>query len=138
MVVEMVICSFALHLIESSSELFSLLWELRYVDGHICLVESLAKTSQHKMSLPDRPRTTQEARGEYWVLAHSSIIVNYNVQIKDGWGWTKWDVDAWNECRPSESKGELLQDRYVLCYNYVWWVKLTWSVLGCIAAYIAV
>lgn len=30
-VVEMVICSFALHLIEKPSELFALLWELRCV-----------------------------------------------------------------------------------------------------------
>lgn len=35
---EMTICSFALHLVESQSELFSLLWELRYViaRGHTC------------------------------------------------------------------------------------------------------
>lgn len=32
--IEMVVCSFALHLVESPSELFTLLWELRCGDDH--------------------------------------------------------------------------------------------------------
>lgn len=40
-VLEMTICSFALHLIESPSELFALLWELRYASNSRLTVRKL-------------------------------------------------------------------------------------------------
>ncbi|KAH8114594.1 hypothetical protein DFH11DRAFT_173070 [Phellopilus nigrolimitatus] len=80
--IEMVICSFALHLIESPSELFSLLWEL----------STKAK----------------------WLVV---LAPHKKPEIKDGWGWTKWDVNAWNACRMSEGSGEILKER-VHCRVY--------------------
>ncbi|KAI0916995.1 hypothetical protein AcW1_007695 [Taiwanofungus camphoratus] len=80
--IEMVICSFALHLIETPSELFSLLWELSTKCRWLVIL------APHKK--PD---------------------------IKDGWGWCKWDVEAWSECQMSESGGEYLQER-VHCRIY--------------------
>lgn len=35
------------------------------------------------------------------------------VQIKDGWGWCKWDVETWSECRMPDTAGELLEERCV-------------------------
>ncbi|KAI0801754.1 hypothetical protein BC629DRAFT_1608548 [Irpex lacteus] len=81
-VIEMAVCSFALHLIESPSELFALLWELS------TKCRWLVVFAPHK-----RP------------------------EIKDGWGWSKWDVDAWSEVPMSESKGEILRSR-VHCRVY--------------------
>ncbi|GBE84868.1 Uncharacterized protein SCP_0700480 [Sparassis crispa] len=80
--IEMVICSFALHLIETPSELFALLWEL-----------------------------STKAR---WLII---LAPHKKPDIKDGWGWCKWDVEAWSEARVGESKGEYLQDR-VHCRVY--------------------
>lgn len=80
--VEMVICSFALHLVENPSELFSLLWELS------TYVRWLVVLAPHK-----KP------------------------EIKEGWGWSKWDVDTWQACQVLESAGELLRDR-VRCRVY--------------------
>ncbi len=40
--------------------------------------------------------------------------VDCALQIKDGWGWCKWDVESWSECRMTDSVGELLEDRCVL------------------------
>ncbi|EJF63342.1 hypothetical protein DICSQDRAFT_134790 [Dichomitus squalens LYAD-421 SS1] len=81
-IIEMVICSFALHLIEKPSELFALLWEL-----------------------------STKAR---WLV----VLAPHNrPEIKDGWGWCKWDVETWSECRMSDSVGELLEDR-VHCRVY--------------------
>jgi len=81
-VIDMVICSFALHLIETSSELFALLWELSTKSRWLVIL------APHKK--PD---------------------------IKDGWGWTKWNVATWSDCPMSDSKGELLQER-VHCRIY--------------------
>ncbi|KAJ3525105.1 hypothetical protein NM688_g8455 [Phlebia brevispora] len=81
-VVEMTVCSFALHLIESPSELFGLLWQL-----------------------------STKCR---WLVI---LAPHKKPEIKEGWGWTKWNIDEWNECRMSDSKGELLQDR-VHCRVY--------------------
>ncbi|KAH9891721.1 hypothetical protein C8Q73DRAFT_85284 [Cubamyces lactineus] len=81
-VIEMVICSFALHLIEKPSELFALLWEL-----------------------------STKAR---WLVI---LAPHKRPEIKDGWGWCKWDVDTWSECRMSDLVGELLEDR-VHCRVY--------------------
>lgn len=80
--IEMVVCSFALHLIESSSELFALLWQL-----------------------------STRAR---WLVV---IAPHKKPEIKEGWGWTKWNVDTWSPSQASESKGELLHDR-VHCRVY--------------------
>ncbi|KAI0712250.1 hypothetical protein C8Q76DRAFT_622592 [Earliella scabrosa] len=81
-VIEMVVCSFALHLIEKPSELFALLWEL---------------------SLKAR-----------WLVV---LAPHKRPEIKDGWGWCKWDVDTWSECRMGDPVGELLEDR-VHCRVY--------------------
>lgn len=80
--IDMVICSFALHLIETPSELFALLWELSTRCRWLIIL------APHK-----RP------------------------EIKDGWGWCKWDVESWSECAMSETRGELLQER-VHCRVY--------------------
>lgn len=81
-IIEMVICSFALHLVEKPSELFALLWEL-----------------------------STKAR---WLVI---IAPHKRPEIKDGWGWCKWDVETWSECRMSDSFGELLEER-VHCRVY--------------------
>ncbi|KAI0754897.1 hypothetical protein C8Q80DRAFT_1247769 [Daedaleopsis nitida] len=81
-VIEMVVCSFALHLIEKPSELFALLWEL---------------------SLKAR-----------WLVV---LAPHKRPEIKDGWGWCKWDVDTWSECRMTDPVGELLEER-VHCRVY--------------------
>jgi len=75
-VVEMVICSFALHLVEGSSQLFSLLWEL---------------------SLQTR-----------WLVV---LAPHKKPEIKEGWGWTKWNVGSWTACRMTDTGGELINDR---------------------------
>jgi len=80
--VDMTVCSFALHLIDSPSELFSLLWELSTKSRWLIIL------APHKK--PD---------------------------IKNGWGWTKWDAENWTECPMSQSSGEFLQDR-VHCRIY--------------------
>jgi len=80
--IDMVICSFALHLIESPSELFALLWEL-----------------------------STKSR---WLII---LAPHKKPEIKDGWGWTKWNVGAWEECRMSDHNGEYLKDR-VHCRIY--------------------
>ncbi|KAI0667599.1 hypothetical protein C8Q78DRAFT_312476 [Trametes maxima] len=81
-IIEMVICSFALHLIEKPSELFALLWEL-----------------------------STKAR---WLVI---LAPHKRPEMKDGWGWCKWDVDSWSECRMADPVGELLEDR-VHCRVY--------------------
>ncbi|KAI0826867.1 hypothetical protein BC628DRAFT_1319253 [Trametes gibbosa] len=81
-IIEMVICSFALHLIEKPSELFALLWEL-----------------------------STKAR---WLVI---LAPHKRPEIKDGWGWCKWDVDSWSECMLADPTGELLEDR-VHCRVY--------------------
>ncbi|EMD40000.1 hypothetical protein CERSUDRAFT_45715, partial [Gelatoporia subvermispora B] len=80
--IDMIVCSFALHLVESPSELFALLWEL-----------------------------STKAR---WMVI---IAPHKKPDIKDGWGWCKWDVDAWRESRMTDSHGEFLQER-VHCRVY--------------------
>ncbi|KAI0699141.1 hypothetical protein BC835DRAFT_600194 [Cytidiella melzeri] len=81
-VIEMTICSFALHLIETPSELFALLWEL-----------------------------STKCR---WLVV---LAPHKKPEIKVGWGWLKWDVDAWTEVPMTESKGEILHAR-VHCRIY--------------------
>ncbi|KAI6039675.1 hypothetical protein EDC04DRAFT_2568161 [Pisolithus marmoratus] len=79
---DMTICSFALHLVESPSELFVLLWELS-INARWLIV-----LSPHK-----KP------------------------EIKDGWGWVKWDCENWSQCQMSDRKGEYVLER-VHCRVY--------------------
>ncbi|KAF9534514.1 hypothetical protein CPB83DRAFT_844353 [Crepidotus variabilis] len=82
--IEMVVCSFALHLVESPSSLFALLWEL---------------------SLKAR-----------WLVIPAP---HKKPEIKDGWGWCRWDPDSWIACQESSNRGtgELLHER-VHCRFY--------------------
>ncbi|KAI0345702.1 hypothetical protein BDW22DRAFT_1353286 [Trametopsis cervina] len=80
--IEMVICSFALHLIASPSELFSLLWEL-----------------------------STRCR---WLVV---LAPHKKPEIKDGWGWQKWNIDTWSEVSMTETEGEILHAR-VHCRVY--------------------
>ncbi|KAI0086570.1 hypothetical protein BDY19DRAFT_960585 [Irpex rosettiformis] len=80
--IEMTVCSFALHLIESPSELFALLWEL-----------------------------STKCR---WLIV---LAPHKKPEIKDGWGWSKWDVDNWAEVPMTDHKGEILNTR-VHCRVY--------------------
>ncbi|KAG7088613.1 hypothetical protein E1B28_012587 [Marasmius oreades] len=79
---EMVVCSFALHLVENSSELFSLLWELS------------TKTR--------------------WLVV---LAPHKKPEIKEGWGWSKWNLDSWSEGQMGDHNGELLHER-VHCRVY--------------------
>jgi len=81
-IIEMVICSFALHLVESTSLLFSLLWELSL------------KT--------------------HWLVV---LAPHKKPEIKDGWGWQKWNIQLWEACQMVNNTGELLDDR-VHCRVY--------------------
>jgi len=80
--IEMVVCSFALHLVKTPSELFSLLWEL-------------------------------STKAKWFIV----LAPHKRPEIKDGWGWIKWDVESWQACRMAESKGEILSNR-VHCRVY--------------------
>ncbi|KAK7056640.1 hypothetical protein VNI00_002357 [Paramarasmius palmivorus] len=75
-VIEMTVCSFALHLVESSSELFSLLWEL-----------------------------STKSR---WLIV---LAPHKKPEIKEGWGWTKWNMDTWAATSMSDQTGEILHER---------------------------
>ncbi|PPR07119.1 hypothetical protein CVT24_010955 [Panaeolus cyanescens] len=81
-VIEMVVCSFAMHLVENPSSLFTLLWEL---------------------SLKSR-----------WLII---LAPHKKPEIKDGWGWSKWDTEAWAESPMAQSKGEFIHER-VHCRVY--------------------
>ncbi|KAJ3516599.1 hypothetical protein NLJ89_g1028 [Agrocybe chaxingu] len=77
--IEMVVCSFALHLIENPSGLFALLSQL---------------------SLKAR-----------WLVV---LAPHKKPEIKEGWGWRKWDVAKWAECEMvTPTPGEFLYDRSV-------------------------
>lgn len=91
--IEMTVCSFALHLIESNSELFALLWELSTKTRWLIVI------APHK-------------KPEVWP-EFSAFRANSQFQIKAGWGWVKWNVDEWSEGQLSENKGEFLHDRWV-------------------------
>ncbi|TPX66607.1 hypothetical protein SpCBS45565_g04376 [Spizellomyces sp. 'palustris'] len=60
-----IICSYALHLVKDSSELFALLWEL-------------------------------STKSRYLVV----IAPGKRPEIREGWGWRRWDVERWDwgEC----------------------------------------
>jgi hypothetical protein len=95
----MVICSFALHLIDNPSELFALLWELSTKSRWLVIL------APHK-----KPEVQSHV---FLVWFQARLTARTGWQIKDGWGWTKWNVDAWEECRMSDHSGEYLKDRSV-------------------------
>ena len=39
--------------------------------------------------------------------------LQFAIQIKDGWGWAKWDVENWSDVPMNESRGEILHARSV-------------------------
>ncbi|KAF9236521.1 hypothetical protein BU15DRAFT_89137 [Melanogaster broomeanus] len=78
------VCSFALHLIESSSELFALLWEL-----------------------------STKAR---WLIV---LAPHKKPEIKDGWGWVKWDCDNWSECSMSDRREDIQERVHCRVYRSV-------------------
>ncbi|KAF8558371.1 hypothetical protein OG21DRAFT_1586242 [Imleria badia] len=72
--IDMVVCSFALHLVKSSSELFALLREL--------------STKAH------------------WLVV---LAPHKKPEIKDGWGWVKWDSESWSECSMHDRREFILE-----------------------------
>ncbi|KAG6372858.1 hypothetical protein JVT61DRAFT_7292 [Boletus reticuloceps] len=72
--IDIVVCSFALHLIESSSELFALLREL--------------------------------STKAVWLVV---LAPHKKPEIKEGWGWVKWDSETWCECGMHDRKEFILE-----------------------------
>ena len=72
MIWDLVFCSFALHLVQSPSELFALLYEL---SGKAMWLVVIGPTKLPHVSDAVRPSAEQ--------------------QIKEGWGWVRWDLGAW-------------------------------------------
>lgn len=66
-IIEMVVCSFALHLVEKPSELFALLWELRCVVFSSPNVRplTLRTVTQHEGALACYLSPTQTTRGAF-------------------------------------------------------------------------
>jgi hypothetical protein len=95
-VVEMVICSFALHLIQNPSELFALLWELSTKTRWLLILAPHKKPDVRILSCP---------------LLDKCEVNGIQCQIKEGWGWVKWDISSWRETSMIGQTGELLNDR---------------------------
>lgn len=36
------------------------------------------------------------------------------MQIKEGWGWSKWNIDTWETGQMKDNIGELLHNRLVI------------------------
>lgn len=47
------------------------------------------------------------------VTAITIIDLNF-MQIKEGWGWSKWNIDTWETGQMKDNIGELLHDRLVI------------------------
>ncbi|KDN45426.1 hypothetical protein RSAG8_05013, partial [Rhizoctonia solani AG-8 WAC10335] len=77
---DLVVCSFALHLLTTPGSLYELLSALSY--------------------------------GARWLVV---LEPHKKPEIKDGWGWTLWDMTAWQETQGRE--GELVKER-VHCRVY--------------------
>ncbi|KAG8911361.1 hypothetical protein FRC00_006639, partial [Tulasnella sp. 408] len=92
-ILDMVICSFALHLVESPSQLFALLWELSTKAKWLIII------SPHKK--PEVSRL-HDATKRYAEMP----------KIKDSWGWDHWDVETWARATPTSPFG-ILKDRCV-------------------------
>ncbi|CDO76089.1 hypothetical protein BN946_scf184649.g15 [Trametes cinnabarina] len=77
-ILEMVICSFALHLVEKPSELFALLWELRYVSRDGCparpydIAHDALGNLQYEGALASHLGTAQATRGTIVPLSTAS------------------------------------------------------------------
>ncbi|ORY33375.1 hypothetical protein BCR39DRAFT_463527 [Naematelia encephala] len=69
---DIVICSFAMHLVNTPSELFALLYELSTKARWLVIL------APHK-----KPEAGQRGR------------MKLTRQIKEGWGWSRWDLEAW-------------------------------------------
>ncbi|KAF9219242.1 hypothetical protein BS17DRAFT_804489 [Gyrodon lividus] len=82
--IDMVVCSFALHLVGSSSELFALIWEL-----------------------------STKAR---WLIV---LAPHKKPEIKDGWGWMKWDCKNWSECNMSDHREDMQERVHCRVYRSV-------------------
>lgn len=95
-ILDMVICSFALHLVDSPSQLFALLWELSTKARWLIVI------SPHKK--PEvRVDTIRSRRRKIFKIS----------QIKDSWGWDHWDVGTWARATATSPFG-ILKDRYDL------------------------
>jgi hypothetical protein len=115
---DMVICSFALHLI-SPSELFALLWQLSTKATWLIILAPHKKPEVGSVRVP---------------IQDATILMRG--QIKDGWGWTKWNTATWTECSMSDNAGEILEQRSV-CLSTTFCTALIGipaSTAGCIRA----
>ncbi|EKM79341.1 hypothetical protein AGABI1DRAFT_39845 [Agaricus bisporus var. burnettii JB137-S8] len=74
--IEMVVCSFALHLVDNASALFALLCTLSYK--------------------------------AHWLVV---LAPHKKPEIKDGWGWEKWNVEKWSPTPISNHDDEILFER---------------------------
>jgi hypothetical protein len=96
--IDMVICSFALHLLEDSSQLWALLSELSWKATWLIVLE---------------PHKKPEVSTHLFFHLRSSYRANWERQIKDGWGWTQWNFYEWKDSMGAQRKGiEILEDRY--------------------------
>ena len=95
---DMVICSFALHLVETPSQLFSLLSELSQKTRWLIIV------APHKK--PD----VGTARSLLEEISNEHVI-----QIKNGWGWLQWNIGKWKSLEHGEREpdAEILEQRYI-------------------------
>lgn len=57
------------------------------------------------------------------------------MQIKEGWGWSKWNIDTWETGQMKDNIGELLQDRLVVWLSSGSSVLINHSFLGYIVGY---
>ncbi|KAI9568387.1 hypothetical protein HD554DRAFT_2099826 [Boletus coccyginus] len=82
--IDMVVCSFALHLVESSSELFALLHEL--------------------------------STKAVWLVV---LAPHKKPEIKEGWGWVKWDSECWSECGMNDRREFILERVHCRVYRSI-------------------
>ena len=74
----------------------------------------IANTNDTALSMKCRwliilaPHKKPEVRN---VISLVSVLLTLTPQIKDGWGWSKWDVENWTEVPMTEIKGEILNTR---------------------------
>ena len=91
---DLVIISFALHLVESSSELWALLRELSRRAKWLCV------TAPHK-----KPDVSSPMRSMRSAPRLDTKLGTRSSQVKDSWGWRRWDPSgAW---RPAEGRGNV-------------------------------
>ena len=91
--------------------------------------------AESKSTLVDNPCASQETCG---ISCFDFEGPTFNVlQIKDGWGWHKWDAHKWANCKMTDISGEFLHER---CVNvsYVVHPSFTVTNAGYIVASIGV